>query len=139
MDAFTLKHLRGLYALPGRGDFDEHPLLRVYPLCLIQLGNASRPCQSGIGVKAQTGIDFGGHTPRQQGQQFHAKAHQQTVHGFIQRHLGVLGQGLVQQGTVHRHLHRFEDERGVGGGVSRLKLGDLLEVAGVCHHGGELL
>jgi hypothetical protein len=35
-------------------------------------------------------------------------------------------------------LHRLEDQRGVGGGVLRLELGQLLEVAGIGHHGGEL-
>ena len=51
----------------------------------------------------------------------------------------MLRQGFIQQRAVDGHLHRFEDERRVGGGICWLKLGHLLEVAGVGHHGGELL
>ena len=128
-----------MYALPGGGDFDQHPFFGIYALRLVQLGDAPRPCKGGIGVKAQAGIDFGGHTPRQQRQNLTTKAHQQTVHGVIQRSLGMLRQGFIQQRAVDGHLHRFENERGVGGGICWLELGHLLEVAGVGHHGGELL
>ena len=51
----------------------------------------------------------------------------------------MLRQGFIQQRSVGRHLNCLEDERGVGGGVLRLVLGNLLKVAGVSHHGGELL
>jgi len=36
-------------------------------------------------------------------------------------------------------LHRLEDQRRVGGGVLRLELGQLPEIAGVGDHGGDLL
>ena len=128
-----------MYALPCGRDFDQHTLFGVYALRLVELGDAPRPCKGGIGVKAQTGIDFGRHTSWQQRQNLATKAHQQAVHVVIQRSLGMLRQSFIQQRAVGRHLHCLEDERGIGGGILRLVLGNLLKVAGVGHHGGELL
>jgi hypothetical protein len=47
--------------------------------------------------------------------------------------------GVGQQRRVLRLLHGLEDQRGVGGGVPWRELGELPEVAGVGHDGGELL
>ena len=48
------------------------------------------------------------------------------------------GYGLGQQGGVFGFLDRLQDQRRVGRRVLRLELGQLLEVAGVGDHGGEL-
>jgi hypothetical protein len=55
------------------------------------------------------------------------------------RRTRVLRQRFLQQLLVSRHLHRLQNQRRVGGRVLRLKTADLLEVAGIGHHGGELL
>ena len=44
----------------------------------------------------------------------------------------------MHQRLVVGFLHRLEDQRRVGGGVLRLELRQLFEVAGVGHHRGQL-
>ena len=51
---------------------------------------------------------------------------------FVGRHFG------AQNGRVLRFLHRFKNQRGVGGGILGLVGGDLFEVPGICDHGRKL-
>ena len=137
-NAFTLEFGRGLDALPGRGDFDQHTLAGN-ALRLVERHDAPRPGHRGGGVKAQAGIDFGGHAAGNGVQNLGAKAHQQMVHHHVQRLAAVRLHGFGQQGGIFGFLHRLQDQRRVGGGVLRLELGQLLEVTGIGHHRGELL
>ena len=136
-DAFTLEFGRGLNALPGRSDLDQHTLAGT-ALRLIQRHDATRPRHGGGGVKAQSRIHLGRHTAGNGFQNLTAETHQQVVHHRIQRLAPVRGHGLGQQGRVFGLLHRLQNQGRVGGRVLRLELGQLLEVAGVGDHGGEL-
>jgi hypothetical protein len=99
------------------------------------------PCAGygGGGVKAQACVHFGGHAAGDDGQDLAAEAHQQPVHDFVERAATELVHRVLEQGRIVSLLHRLEDERGIGGGVLRLERVKLLEIASVCHHGGELL
>ena len=136
-NAFALQLGGGLYAFPRRSNFDEHAFAR-YAFGLVQSHDALGAGHGGRGVKAQASIDFGGHAPRDGGQNFLAKAHQQAVNLQVHRLCAVRGHGGFEQGQVFGLLHRLQDERRIGGGVLGLKLGELLEVASVSHDGSEL-
>ena len=134
----TLLQLGGsLDALPGGCHLDEHPV-NVNALPLVQLNQAFGTGHAGAGIEAQTRIDFCGNPPRNDGQDLAAKTHQQAVSDFIQGAAPELLDRFLQQRAVLGLLHRFQDQRRVGGGIRRLKHFNLLEIASVSHHGGEL-
>ena len=62
----------------------------------------------------------------------------QAVDHFVHGQMAKARHSVFHQRLVLGLLHRLENQRGVGGGVLWLKLGQLFEVAGVGHHGGEL-
>ena len=133
-DAFGLQGLGGLYALPGGGDLDQHPLARDAGKA-VQLDDLARPEDGALGVEGQAGVDFGGDAARHDAQDFAAEGHQQPVGQLGQRRARVVGDGLVQQMPVGVFLHGLEDKRRVGGGVGGAVGAHGLEVAGVGDHG----
>ena len=137
VDAAPLQATRGAYALPRRGNLDEHTQRRN-ARCLVQLNEALGARVGGILVKGKARIHLGGHAPGNEAQDFAAKAHQQPVGQFIEGAPTESLHRLAQQRRVLRLLHRAQDERGIRCRVLRLELGDLLEVARVGHDGGEL-
>ena len=137
VDAAPLQPLCGADAFPRGGNLDEHALHR-HALGLIQLDQALGAGVSGVFVKRQARVHFSGNAPRNQRQDFAAKAHQQPVGHFVQRPAAMRCHGLRQQRRVFGLLHGLENERRVGGGVLRLKLRQLAKVARVGHHGSEL-
>jgi len=137
VNALALQLCSSLNAFPGGRDLDQHAV-NVNALRLVQLNQALGPGHGGAGIKTQTGIHLGRHPTRHDGQNLAAKTHQQAVGDFVQRAAPVLRHGLAQQRVVLRLLHSLEDQRGVGGGVRGLKGFNLLEVAGIGHHGGVL-
>jgi hypothetical protein len=73
-----------------------------------------------------------------------AEQDQQVVENARQQFLAaglrlVVGDGLVHEKLILRHLRGLEDERRIGGGVARRELFERGEVAGVGDDGGELL
>src|SRR5256885_10736111 len=58
-----------------------------------------------------------------------------SVHDLVEAAALVLGHGGTHQRCVLGLLHRLEDERGIGGRIPWLELGQLVEVAGIGHHG----
>jgi hypothetical protein len=65
------------------------------------------------------------------------EAHQHLVDDGVQRLAAVRGHRVGQQRRVVGLLHGLQDQRRVGGGVARRIGRQLVEVAGVGHHGGE--
>jgi hypothetical protein len=127
-----------LNTFPSGRDFDEHALA-LHTLRLVQGHDALGTYHGGGCVEAQTRIHFGGHAAGNGGQNLAAEAHQQTVDLRVHGLVAVSSHGVFEQGQVFGLLHRFENQRWVGGRVLRLKLGELFEVASVGHDGGELL
>ena len=99
----------------------------------------ARARHSGSAVKTQPRIHFGRDTTRDGVQNFTTKAHQQVVHHHVQRLAPMGGHGLDEQGRVLGLLHCFQNQRRIGRCIFWLELGQLLEIAGIGHHGGELL
>ena len=138
VDAAPLQSLGSADAFPGAGDLDQHAV-DVHALGLVQLDQALGARHRGFGVERQARVHLGGDAPGDQRQDLAAKAHQQPVDHLVQRLAAVARHGVGQQRGVFGLLHRLQDQRRVGGGVARLVLRDLPEVAGVGDHGGELL
>ena len=68
-----------------------------------------------------------------------AKPHEETIDDFVKRPLAKTRDGLREQGRVVLFLDGLEDQGGIGGGVLWTKLRELMKVARVGDHGGELL
>ena len=136
VNALLLQLFGRLDAFPGRGDLDQHAV-HMHAFGLVELDDALGTGDRGVRVKRQTRIHFGRHAARDDGQNLAAKAHQQAVHDLVQRPAAELLHRLGQQRRVFRLLHRLEDERRIGGRILRLELCQLVEIAGVCHHGGQ--
>jgi len=137
VDAVALQPGRGLNTFPGGCDLDQHAV-HVHALTLVEVDDAARPRHGRFGVEAQAGIDLGGHAAGNELQDLAAETHQQAICHLVQTLRTVLRHSICQQVRVLGLLHRFQDERGIGRGILRRKRGDLFEVAGVGHHGGEL-
>ena len=137
MNALLLQEAGRFDALPGGGDFDQHPVNR-HARALVQIDQPLGAGNGGVGVKRQAGIDLGRNAPRHHGQNLAAKAHQQAVHQVVQGRIGKALHHLVQQRRVLWLLHGFQNQRGVGGGILGPVLRQLLKIAGVGHHGGDL-
>ena len=123
--------------LPGGRHLDQHTL-SGNAFSLVQRNQTLAPGQCCGAVKAQARVHLGRHPAGYQRQNFAAKTHQQAVHHFIQRLAAKSRHLLLHQRLVVGFLHRLEDQRRVGGGVLRLELRQLFEVAGVGHHRGQL-
>ncbi len=137
VDALALQLLGRADALPRGRDLDQDSVA-VHALGPVQRDQPARARQRGLCVEAQARIDLSGHAPGDELQDLDPEAHQQSVH---QLHLvghPMLRDGLGQQRRVLGLLHRFQDERGIGGGILGGVGRQLLEVAGVGDHGGEL-
>ncbi len=134
VNAAQLQLARRLDAFPGGGDLDEHAV-DVHAFGLVQLDQALGTCHGGRGIEGQARIDFSGDTARNGVQDLAAEAHQHAVHDLVEAAALVLGHGGTHQRCVLGLLHRLEDERGIGGRIPRLELGQLVEVAGIGHHG----
>ena len=124
-------------AFPGRGHFDQHPVFGD-ALGLVHGDQAFAPGNRGSRIKTEPRIDLGRNPARNDGQDFAAEMHQQMVHHLVQWPATVGGDFGVQQRRVFGFLYRFENQRGVGGGVLGLVGAELLEVTGVGDHGGVL-
>jgi hypothetical protein len=137
MNPLAFELLGSLDAFPRGRHFDQDTFFGN-ALGLVHGNQALTAGYGGLGVKAQAGIDFGGHTPRDDGHNLAAKTHQKMVHGFIQRLAAVLCNGGAQEGRVLGLLNRFQNQRGIGGGVLGLEGVKLFEVSGVSDHGRTL-
>ncbi|AEK61271.1 conserved hypothetical protein [Collimonas fungivorans Ter331] len=138
MDASLLQHFGGPYAFPGRGDLDQHALA-VDAGSFIQLDQGVSFVDAALGIEGQARIGFGGNPARDDFQDFLAEGDQQVVDDVGSRQLRVFLDCLAQQRLVFRLLHRFQDQRRIGGGVARRKCLDRLEIAGIGNDGGVLL
>ena len=137
VDAFALQLGCGLNAFPSRRNFDQYPITGDALGC-IQRDEAPCACRARSRIKTQTGVDFSRHATRNGLENFTTKTHQQVVHHHVQRLTTVLGNGLREQGQVFWFLYRFQDQGRVGRRILRLELGQLFEITGIGHHGGEL-
>jgi len=136
--AVLLQHARRLDAFPGGSHLDQHPLLGVDAFGAVQRRDAPAACDGAGRVERQPGIDLGRHATRNQRQDLRAETHQQAVDHLVQGFAVMLFDGFIEQRSVLRLLHRFQDERRIGRRVLRLEGGDLVEITGVCDDGGPL-
>ena len=109
MDAFFFQHSCGLNALPGGGNLDEHAR-GANALRFVQGDDAACTRHSGVLVKTQTRIDFGGDAARNVLQDVATKAHQEVVHLLVKWRARVLLQSLLQQSAVLGHEHGFQNQ-----------------------------
>ncbi|MNS89991.1 hypothetical protein D3C72_1240240 [compost metagenome] len=104
---------------------------------LVQRDDALCADHGCLGIEREARIDFGRNPARNDGQDLGAKARQQAVHDFIGGLATELLDCFRQQRRIFRLLHRFQDQRRIGGGILRLELRQLVEIAGICHHRGQ--
>ena len=113
---------------------------RPMPALSLELDQAVRAFEHGLGIERQARIHFGGDTTAGDGlQDFHAKGDQQTVDDFGSRGVRMVAHGLFQQRLVFILLHGLQDQRRIRRRIARRVCLDRLEVAGVGHHGSKLL
>ena len=147
MDTFFFQHRRGLNTFPGRGDLDQDAFPRNTGGFV--LGDQFAPLGDGrLGIERQARIDFGGHPPGNDLEDFEPEGHRQPVEGqrnhLCRRRAGAaiaprLGQRVVDDGLVLRHLRRRGNQRRIGRGIARRKGFDRPDIAGIGHHHGHLL
>jgi hypothetical protein len=130
VDALALQFGRGLDALPGRGDLDQHAIA-THALALVERHQAARARQRGGLVEGQARVDLGADATGDVFEDLESEAHQHTVHHLVHRRTSMGLDHLGQQRRVVRLLHGLEDQRGIGGGIARRELRQLQEVAGV--------
>jgi len=116
VDAFFFQFVSGADAFPGGSDFDEDAVA-IDAIFFITRDERARFGEGGLGVKAETRVDFGAYAAGHDFQNLEAKKHRE----FIQRigHIFSFGGYFAEQLGVLGHLRGFQDEAGVGGGVLR--------------------
>ncbi len=117
---------------------------RAMPCCLVKLDEMPAFRDERVGVERQVRVGFGGDAAGNDFQNFQAEQNQQIVQHVRQQILAaelclVVGDGLVHEELIFRHLRGLEDERRIGRGVARRELLERGEIAGVGDDGGELL
>jgi hypothetical protein len=145
----ALQDLRRSDAFPCRGDLEEDPGARVDAGGLVELHQRRSAFECGFGVERKPRIDLGRDPSGNDLQDLRAEVDGELVHGrlgLVHRVAAAFTRaeedGVLDQLAILRHLSRFEDQGGVGGGILGLVLGDGLEVAGVGDdrgHGLELV
>src|SRR5262249_194330 len=131
-------------SLPGASDLDEDTLA-TDPGLLVQSDKPVGLNQGSFGVKAESGIHFGGHPTGDDLEDLAAKTDQQLVHESLRARRPVAGRlyGVLDRPfhemLVLGHPGRLVEQRGVRGRILGPVLGDRLEIAGVGHHRGKTL
>jgi len=131
----------GLDTFPGGGDLDENAVLGDTD-GLVELDELLSLGFGSLLVERELGVDLGGDTSRDNGEDLLAELDEETVKSVLGLSLditalllGVL-HGYVNEGSVGGLLGGGEDEGGVGGGVLRLVSGNGLEVTRVGNDNG---
>ena len=121
-----LQFLCRLNPLPRTRNLDQNPLL-IDPQFLVQLDDVQCFLHGGFLVKREAGVDFSGHTSRDDFQDFLAEFDEETVEGIVDLVVDVRGfgfavcAGCVNDFCVRGLLGGGEEE----GGVPLSKLGDV--------------
>lgn len=132
----ALQDLSGLDTLPGGGNLDQDTVLGD-ALGLVQVNDVQGLVDGGLGVEGQLGVNLGGDTAGNNVQDLAAELNQQVVEGDLDLLVdgagGLLadGNGIVNQLGVLGLLGGSQNQRGVGGGILGLVLGDGTEVTRV--------
>ena len=100
---------------------------RAMPCCLVKLDEMPAFGDQRGGVEGQVRVGFGGDAAGNDFQNFQAEQNHQIVEDvreqFLAGELGlVVGDGLVHEELIFRHLRGLENQRGIGGGVARREL-----------------
>jgi hypothetical protein len=91
-----------------------------------------------LGVEREASIDLGGDLAGNDGENLTAELDQETVEGVVDLRVEVatlalaVGNGVVNQLGILGLLGSSQDERGVGGGILGLVLGDGYEEVSLC-------
>ena len=105
---------------------------------LVKLNKALSPGQSGIGIKAQACVHFGGHSSWHRLKDFATKTHKQSIHHFVKWAPPKLADDCAEQRRIAGLLYGLENQRRIGRGILRPELSQLHEIPRVCDHSGEL-
>ena len=144
VDALPLQLFGGADALPGGGGLDQDALAADAGL-FIHTDQLARPLHGGVAVERQAGVHLGGNPSRHDGEYLATHIHREAVAAVGQLFLvgTPLGAGpvarCVQQSGVVGQGGGLQQQRGVGGGILRVKAPDGLDIAGVGHHVGHRL
>ena len=105
----------------------------------------------GVGVVTEASIHFGGDPARHDLENFLAEGDADLIEGFGDHilsggirtdHLAGFAQGTINQLLISGNLGCRQDQRGVGGGITRSELPNGFDVAGIGdyhRHGGKLI
>lgn len=124
-----LELLGSLDTLVGGGDLDEDSVRRN-ALGLVEVNELQSLLDGGVLVERESGVDLGGDSTGDNLENLGAELDEQLVQSNVDLLLGVGGlglgerNGLVNELGVLGLLGSGQDQRGVGGGVLGLVLGD---------------
>lgn len=124
-----LELLGGLDTLVGGGDLDEDSVGRD-TLGLVEINEGQSLLDGGVLVERESGVDLGGDSAGDNLENLGTELNEQLVEGNVDLLLLVGGLGLgVSNGLVNELgvlglLGSSQDQRGVGGGILGLVLGD---------------
>ena len=112
-------------------------------LRLVKLNEVPALGDERVGVERQVRVRLGGNAAGNDLQNFQAEQNHQIIEHVRQQFFAaefglVVGDGLVHEKLIFRHLRGLEDQRRIGRGVARRELFERGEIAGVGDDDGEL-
>jgi hypothetical protein len=146
VDPFFLQDLGSPDPFPSRGNFNQHPL-GIRSCRLVELDQMAGFGNCGFCVVREAGIHLRRDPARNDGQNAHAKGHGQLIDGvghhgfdvgFGSQFLAGLEQGFIDNALVLGHLGSRCDQRGIGGGILRLKALDGVDIPRIGDHDSHL-
>ena len=143
VDAFALEDFGGADAFPGGGDLDEDAFARN-ALGFVKLDEKAAFGNERLGVERQVRVGLGGDAAGDDFEDLRAEEDEQVVEDAVQEVVAgglglVVGDGLVDEELVFRHLRGLEDKGGIGRGIPGGVLLEGGEIAGIGDNDGVLL